>query len=154
MAYKSIIIKAHPEPCLSEWPADAAITPGHILEINSTSEVKVHATAGGMIKGLIVALENSPEGQTITDAYAAADRVYCWHPRPGDEFYGLVLNGENIAIGDVLESGASGTLRKLVADTSAGTIKVGSIVGVALTAVDMSGSDGEDPTGRIRVLVI
>jgi len=153
MSAKRILVKTHPEPFLEEYPADAAITPGHILEINSTAEVKVHATAGGKVYAL-VALENVTDGKTVTDAYSAGDQVFCAWLSPGDEFYGRALNGENIAIGDYLESAGDGTLRKIVADTSAGTIRVGSLKFIAVQACDMSGSAGADPSPLFRVKAI
>lgn len=153
MAYKTILIKGHPEPVLEEYTATAALSPGHVLEIISTGKVQKHGTAGGKCYALI-ALENSQQGKVITDAYAAGDQVYCFWARTGDSFLGLLLNGENVAIGDYLESAGDGTLRKLVADTSAGTIKVGSLKFIAAEAVDMSGSAGADPSGFIRVKVI
>ena len=153
MAYKTILIKAHPEPVLEEYKADAALTPGHLLEINSTNEVKKHATSGGKCYALI-ALENSQQGKSITDDYVLGEQVYCAWLRTGDEFFGILANGENVGQGDYLESNGDGTFKKLVADTSALSIKVGSLKFMANEAVDMSGSTGADPSGRIRVKVI
>ena len=74
--------------------------------------------------------------------------------KPGDEVYGLLANGETAVIGSKLESYGDGTLRVVDADASFDQIGVQSIVGIALTAVDMSGSSGVDPSGRIHVMII
>ena len=150
MAEKTILLKAHPQPALEEYKADAALSPGHLLELTTTG-VKVHATAGGKCYAL-VALE-APSAAVAT-AYASGDRVSCVWLRAGDEFLGILYNGEAVVIGDYLESQGDGTLRKAVADTSAGTIKVGSLKFVAVEAKDMSGSAGVDPTPFFRVKVI
>lgn len=153
MAYKTILIKAHPEPVLEEYKADAILSPGYLLEINSTNEVKKHATSGGKCYALF-ALENSQQGKSITDDYALGEQVYCWWPRTGDEVLAKLANGENVVQGDYLESNGDGQLKKLVADTSALSIKVGSLKFMANEAVDMSGSTLADPSGFIRVKVI
>jgi len=154
MAYNTILLKADElyNPNLSEsYQANAGITPGHFVELLSTGKVRKHATAGGAITPLI-AKENIGGG-AITLDYSTDDLVQVAWLREGDEVYALLLDGENVAIGDKLESGAGGTLRKVVADTSAGTVKVGSIIATALEAVNMSGSAGADPSGRIRVKI-
>lgn len=134
--------------------ANAALTPGHLIELISTGKVQKHATAGGSKKQCLIALENSPGGVEITTAYAADERVYYACGRRGDIFNMLIANGENVAIGDELESNGDGTLRKFVADTSALTRTVNCVVGVARTAVDMSGSTLADPSGRCHVQLV
>ena len=72
----------------------------------------------------------------------------------GAEVNALILNGEAIAVGDLLESGADGYLREVDADASAGDISVGSVIAQALEACDMSGSSGVDPSPRCKVLIL
>lgn len=154
MAAKTILLKSNPGgPLLEEYVANAALSPGHVLYILSTGKVAVHATAGGKVYPLI-ALEDRTQGKTVTDAYAAGEQVSCAFLSGGEEFLGRAKDGENIAIGDYLESGAAGELRKAVADTSAGTIVVGSLGFVAMQACDMSGSAGVDPSPLFRVKAI
>lgn len=141
-----------------EYDAVAGITPGHLVEFTSAGKVQVHSSAGGNAAKM-VALEDELQGKTISDAYVAADKVQVWHLLPGEEFYGLLKNGESVAVGDLLESAGDGTLQKYVADAVASsaataTIYPLQIVGMALEAVDMSGSSGVDPSGRIEVRVI
>jgi len=151
MAYKTITLKG--DPVRFERVAAAGITPGHLIELTSADAVQAHATAGGTAMTCF-ALEDENQGKGITDAYTVANVVLAAVFKPGDEVLGLLANGETAAIGTLLESYGDGTLRVVDVDASAGEIAVQSVVGVALEVVDMSGSSGVDPSGRIRVLVI
>jgi hypothetical protein len=154
MAYNTIAI-VETGMIRKEAKADAAITPGMLLE-RTTTGVKKHAGAG-LVAQRMFALEDlsvAPSSTaTIDTDYDASDIVQIGIFPPGTEVYAWLNNGENAAIGKFLESAGNGKLRVLASDTSAGTIEVGSIVGVALEAVDMSGSSGVDPSGRIRIEV-
>lgn len=133
--------------------ASEAITPGHLCDIASTGKIKKHAGAGLIHKNLF-AVENGWVGKGINDAYAANDEVQALAPQKGDRVLAILKNGENAAIGSYLESAGDGTLRVVVNDTSANTIEVGCIVGWAVTACDMSGSNAVDPSGRLIVEII
>jgi len=140
-----------------EYVANAAITPGHLIELMSTDKVQVHTTAGGNAVKMF-ALENELEGEGITDDFAADDRVQCWICVPGEEVYAILKDGETVVIGDFLESAGDGTLQKYVADVDSSdditTIYPLQIVAQAIEAVDMSGSSGADPSGRIKVRIV
>ena len=151
MASNTITVKG--DPIRYEYVCNAAITPGHLCEIMSTGNARVHATAGGAAEKLI-ALEDENQGGEIGTAYTASNIGLFGIFKPGDVAYMLLANGETAAIGSKLESYGDGTLRVVDTDTSAGTIEVGSIVGVALEAVDMSGSSAADPNGRIKVRIM
>lgn len=148
MAYRTI--KLMGDPVVKEYTAAAAITPGHLVEIDSNGKVKVHSTAGGSAQRRF-ALEDENQGKGITDAYSSSNICKTGVFREGDEVYTFLANGENAAIGSLLESYGDGTLKVVDADASAGAIAVQSIVGEACEAVDMSGSSGVDPSGRIRI---
>lgn len=151
MAYKTIPIIGPARQ--REFKAAAAITPGHLVELGSTAGTcQVHSTAGGTAIAMF-ALEDEGQGKTISQAYATDNEVRCGVFGPGDEVFALLYNGENASVGSFVESQGDGTLRVVDADASAGAIAVGSIIGVALEAVDMSGSSGEDPSGRIRIMI-
>ena len=155
MSQNTILLKADAlsnQNLREERVANAAITPGHFVELMSTNKVRVHATAGGAITPLI-ACEDSYSGGTIDTAYAASGRVFLAWLREGDEVQARLANGETAAIGSKLESYGDGTLRVVDTDTSAGTVKIGSIIATALEAVDMSSSSGADPAGLIRVKI-
>lgn len=161
MAYNKIAVQS-PFGAHKEAVANAAITPGHLIERMTTGKMRAHATAGGNVVPVMFALEDSLQGNEITTAYTANNQMFFIVPLPGDEIYAILANGENVAIGDDLESAGDGTLRKHVPQTeSLGTDSSGNlttivpnrIVGSALEAVDMSGSSGADPTGRILIEV-
>jgi hypothetical protein len=151
MAKNTIKLKKYLD-VIDEYIAAGAITPGHLLQIDSAGKVVVHATAGGNQTPLI-ALEDELWGKTIDDAFASGDPVQVWTAQRGEVAYMLLKNGENVAIGDYLESAGDGTLQKHVAD-STGDILTNVLVGMATEAVDMSGSSGEDPSGRIKVRIV
>jgi hypothetical protein len=151
MAFKTITLKG--DPVRLERAAAAAITPGMLIELTSADALQAHGTAGGSA-ATIFALEDENQGKEIGDAYSTDNQVLAAVFGPGDEVYGMLADGENAAIGALLESNGDGYLRVVDADASVGDIGVQSIVGVALTAVDMSGSSGADPSGRIHVLVV
>lgn len=152
MARKTIALKG--AGVRSEALANAGITPGMLVELLSTGKIQKHGTAGGSGVEKAFALEDELQGKEITDAYTTNTLVQYAIFSPGDVVNALLADGENAAIGSKLESNGDGKLRVVDADTSAGTIKVQSIVGVALEAVDMTGSAGEDPTGRIAVRIL
>jgi hypothetical protein len=101
------------------------------------------------------AVEDELQGGSIDDAYAASSRVQVWTPQRGDVVYALLKDGQNVVIGDLLESAGDGTLQKWVADTwtsqNVGTIYGQVIVGTALEAVDLSNS--AVAVGRIKVKI-
>ena len=152
MATNTITLKGH--GIRNEAIANAAITPGHLVELMSTGKVRVHATAGGAGVERAFAIEDDLQGNDIADAYATGAIVQYNIFRPGDEVYALLANGETAVIGSKLESAGDGTLRVVDADTSAGTIAIQSQVAVALEAVDMSDSSAADPSGRIKVRIM
>lgn len=136
-----------------EYVAVAAITPGNLVEVTSAGKVQKHSTAGGNVLPMI-AIEDAMQGKLITGAYAADDQVQVWVPTRGDIANMLLANGETVVIGDFLESDGLGQVRKHVADSAGAVEAANPIVGVALEAVDMSGSDGVDPDGRILVRIV
>ena len=126
-----------------EYAAVAGITPGMLIEVTSTDKVQAHSTAGGNAVTMF-ACEDELQGKGIGDAYIAADVVQCWIPQRGDQAYGILKDGENVVIGDLLESGGDGYLTKHVADISTSSNYPLQIVGQALEAMDLSGSSGEE----------
>jgi hypothetical protein len=143
MAYNTVKLKNYSNVFI-EGTANAAISPGMLIELMSTDKWRAHATAGGnAVKAF--ALENYLEGKDINDAYAAADEVQIWLPTPGDEVYALIADEQNIAIGDFLESNGSGYLQKHASDEASEgsaraqmTVYPLQIVGQALEALDLT----------------
>lgn len=153
MAAKTIVLKGR--GIRSEAIANAAITPGHLVEEMSTGKVKVHATAGGNAEKAF-AVEDDCQGQIISHAYVADEKVQYEVFGPGCEVNALIADEQDIDIGDPLESAGDGTLQKHVpaaTDDSAATFYAQGIIGYAREAVDMSGSSAEDPSGRCRIRI-
>lgn len=141
------------DPIRKELVAVEIFSPGMLLDIDSNGKFKKHATAGGTAARMF-ALEDENQGNDIDDAYAAGNQALAGFFRGGNEVLALLANGETAVIGSKLESNGDGYLRVVDADVSTGDIGVQSVVGIALEAVDMSGSSGVDPSQRIKVLVI
>jgi hypothetical protein len=142
-----------------EYKAASAVTPGMLLELNGSSKVQAHSSAGQNILPM-VAYEDELQGKTIDEDYAADDPVQCWVPTRGDKAYLILADGQNITQGDFLESDGNGYVQKHEAD-SAGVVEYGHpIVGVALEDLDLSGSSGEESSGplgynkRIKVQIL
>ena len=135
-----------------EAQANGAISPGHLVELASTGKIQVHATAGGSAERAF-ALEAEESGGAIGTAYSDGDQVKYGIFPAGSIVVGRLYDGENAAIGNKLESQGDGTLRVVDTDASAGEIIPGSIVGVALEAVDMSDSSGADPDPYIKIRI-
>jgi hypothetical protein len=148
MAAKTIMLKGH--GVRNERVANAAITPGHFVELMSTNKVKVHATAGGAVLPKAVAVEDDLQGKTIADAYSSGAPCQFNVVGPGDEVFAILANGENAAIGDKLISAGDGTLKELTSQTTDE-----SVVAIALEALDMSDSSAADPaSARIKVMIV
>ena len=116
------------------------ITPGDLVMFDSAGKVLRHGTDKGVNVLKMFALENTLEGEEITDTYAVGDRVKMAFVRTGDEVYAIIQDGEKIAIGDVLVSAGDGALEEY---SDAGTP-----IAIAKEAVSPSGSDG-----RCRVII-
>jgi hypothetical protein len=116
MAKNTIKLLCFGEDIIKNFVANAALKPGHILEQTTADKVKKHATAGGNVAPVMVALENSLEGEDIDDDYAADDQVRCWIPRAGDEGYLWLADGQEVSKHDLLESDGNGRLQKHTAD--------------------------------------
>ncbi|MBW2672312.1 MAG: hypothetical protein JRD89_02700 [Deltaproteobacteria bacterium] len=107
----TIILKGN--PIRKEGVAAAEITPGMLLTYDESGNLIPHDVAGGTAAPMF-AVEQDYIGGSITDTYAVGDQVAYVIPRPGDEIYAILKQNENVVVGDFLESGGSGTLRKLV----------------------------------------
>lgn len=120
---KTILVRG--EPDAREAIAAGAITPGHLIALNTAGKVVVHPTAGGVLPSKYFAREEEYTNANIDTAYATNDSVPYWHAKPGDQLFALVpASAAAIVIGDLLESNGDGTLRKVAAlltDNSGGT---------------------------------
>lgn len=137
------------EPHRHERPADTAITPGDLCEVNSDGEL-VPISSAGKHNARIFALESpyadDPTQPALAQAYAAADYVpHIYAPR-GALVYARLAASQTIVVGDPLISSATaGCLSKATVDAS--TLS-GAVVGYAEEAVTTTGS-----TGRVKVRI-
>lgn len=150
MAQNSVIVKNYSN-VFEEIAAGGAITPGMLLEVNSAGAVVAHNTAGDTALPMF-AKEDEYQGKGINDAYASGDKCHVWIPGKGDQVYAILADGENVAIGDFLESNGEGFLQKLVVDpvsSAGGDIQPQSVVAVATEAVDLSDSSAAESSGPL-----
>jgi hypothetical protein len=144
---------------ISEYTANAAITPGNMVELMSTGKIRKHSTSGGKA-GHCFALEDELQGKSIDTAYAAGDVVQCWWAVPGEEVYALVEDGGNYAVGDFLESNGAGVLTKSQDDSAKDPGAPSHIVGIAMDALRLDLAEGSESSAkgtyypRIRVKII
>ena len=127
-------------------------SPGHLVQLLSTGRVGVHTTASGFAEKAFL-IESSLDGHTISDAFAAGDRVQYRVFVPGALVNARIANGETIDIGDKLVSNADGTLKKITGDSSA-AVDEPCVIGIAWEACDMSDSSAADPDGFCLIRIV
>jgi len=156
MAKNTIVVKQNQAQRAQEelTVLTAAITPGMLVEISSTSgKVIKHNSAGQNVLVPKFCIENELQGEDIDTVLAVGDKAQIWTPQRGDLVYAILQDGESVAIGDPLESNGDGTLKKHVADTADSDDSFTSypeqIVGIAREALDLSGSSGEESSGAL-----
>jgi len=149
MGYNTIKLKDYLH-INEEYNAAAAITPGMLIELNSSGTVQKHASIDTFAMPMF-ATEDELQGKDITDAYVTGDKVQCWIPTRGDIVYALLLDGQNVSIGDKLVSASGGYLKKSESDfasiesVDAGTdLSTRVIIGIALEAQDLSTLEGSE----------
>ncbi len=114
MAPKTIILKG--DPLRKEREAAGTITPGHLIELDTSGNVIVHASSGGMAAPM-VAIENALMGDEIGDDYSSGQRVQYVTPRPGDEMYMWLADTEAAVIGGFGLSNGNGELKVFTGDS-------------------------------------
>ena len=113
MAYKTILLKGNGEgPLQKEAKAGGAILPGMCVEyVTNDTTIQAHSTSDSL-DGVMVAVENSLEGQEVGTTYSTSDQVQFMHFRPGDEFLAFIKTGQVITFGDRLLSNGDGYWKK------------------------------------------
>lgn len=125
----------------------ALILPGMLLEIDANNEVAPHDMLGG--KGLaLFAAEDALQGKNADTLYEDDSIVTCYQFAQGSEVYALIVDGQDIEIGDPLMSNGAGLLI-IVADTSGADAD--HIIAYAMETIDLTGSNTEDSRWRVRV---
>jgi hypothetical protein len=147
MASNTIKLKKYVDTVI-ERVANAAITPGHLIELMSTNKFRKHATAGSTVLPRMFALEDELQGNGIDTDFSANDQVQGWITHPGEEVYAILAANQTIVINDKLESAGDGTLRKWTPLDSEASGHEYSVVGVALEAVTTTAA-----VARIKILI-
>lgn len=154
MARKTIVLKDGGQSVREELVAVAAITPGMLVEITSADKVQKHSSAGQSASPMF-AVEDELQGDEIGTDYDANALCQFNVFRSGDQVYAILHDGQNVAIGDKLESAGNGKLQKHTADSAGAVEYPNSIVGIARSALDLSDSSGADPaSARIICQII
>ena len=124
-----------------------AVTPGMLVEMASDSGTlkwkKNAAAADVQIK--CVALNAPYLNDGIETDYATDDRIPVAFLRPGCVFYGIIPSGQDIAVGDDLQSNGDGKMKEATADTAAASV-------AHFQSLDAPGSVTVDT--RLRVVVV
>lgn len=129
-------------PIITEDEAALAATlPGHLLTLDGSGVTP--NTDADTKKAALFALERDELGNDIDTAYAIGDMVKVAAFKPGERVYAFLASGENVAKGAYLTGHATAGLL-------AASAAVADILGMALEAVDASGSAPVAGT-RIRV---
>jgi hypothetical protein len=137
-----IVLKGHSGSIYKEANAGGAITPGHLIKVNSSGNAVVQSDSARVQAA--VAIENHWTGGGIDTAYAANDQVCYQVLQPGAEWNALVAAAAPaITNGDWLESAGDGTVRKTATQANA--------MAIARATVDNSGGGS---AVRIRAEVI
>lgn len=145
------VVKLAGDGTLDTRKAGGTITPGYLLEVNSSGNVIAHNTAAANAQRLF-AVENTPFNKGIDDDYSTNDQVQVVYAWPGCKINALVAaSATAITTGDFLESAGDGTLRKLSTDAATDDTQRASVVAVAEEDVDNSSGTSE---ARIKVTVV
>jgi hypothetical protein len=132
-----------------EAVAAGTITPGMLIEEDSSGEFQAHSTEGGYAMRLFAEVD-ALQGNTLDDDYSADDLVSANVELPGNEVQAFLQAGEDVDIGDKLISNGDGTL---IAEGSASSgVTVKQIVAIAREAEDLTGSGAVDTLIRVMLL--
>jgi hypothetical protein len=135
-----------------ELLSSAAITPGHLVEINAGA-LRKHATADGNAMAAFAMENKTPDRTVATEPidtpYGVGETVHWIIARPGDLVYAWVAtSAAAIVAGDFLASDGAGGLKKA---TGTSTSAFRSIVAQAAEAKDNS-AGGTPARLRVRAL--
>lgn len=126
-------------PIDNEHAAGAAITPGMLIEGYGSAGsflYRPHSSATTTAP-LCVALEQVEMNLTVNDPYAINDLVKAWYMPIGATFWGIVQSGENIAVGDPVQSAGNGKLKEATSATAAaGVAKFQALEGIGAVVAD------------------
>lgn len=139
MVYNTILLKGE-GCCVKEDVANAAITPGQLVEFNSSNgKLQRHSTANGNAV-VRFAKEDVANGRGIDVDYSVANKVQYFLPERGDEVYALLTTSQTIKKGDFLVSAGNGNLRKFAISSGEPPDFIHRIVATAMEDKSTTGS--------------
>lgn len=143
---KTILLMGCPR-ALEAPAAVGTIKPGMLIERTAAGTVRPHSTVGTNIgrAARLFAKEADFLGKDIDDTYASSDTVPYYTCVPGDRIYAWLSAGNDVSIGDYLQSDGAGALELVDSD--------GHAVAQAVEAVDNDPGSGGAAV-RIKVEVI
>ena len=119
MAYRTVMITT--DQPLKNGTGSGTIAPGMALERTSTADqLQAHSVAEGKINGGLISVEDTLQGEGLSDSYSDGEQIRFISFLPGDEAYLYIAQGQNISIGDELVSNGDGYFKKHVNDSSSG----------------------------------
>lgn len=106
---------------IHEAEADAALTPGELVEFNTDEELGPHDGANGAIQVPMIVVENPYADvqtvQAIDHDYAAGESAFYVVPQSGDIVYAFIKASETLVKGiSFLASDGAGALQVIVPD--------------------------------------
>jgi len=145
------VILVRGDPNRFQRDAAASITPGMLVELTSSDTVQAHSTVDGRHMRM-VAVESDFTGDGIEHVYQSGEITQFNVFRPGDEALLNLADGENVSIGDYLVSDGAGRVQQ--ADSNSAGELEGSLVGIALEAINLTDSSAADPSFRIKTMFV
>lgn len=142
----NIMIRTNEEaaarPVYDDLLADAAITPGELVDINATQEIIPHGSANGTADPTMFAVESpyisDPTSAKIDHDYATGENVRYVIPQRGDIVYAFIKASETLVKGvSLLASDGAGALQVIVPDA---TTVVGTVVAIAWESATIGGA--------------
>jgi uncharacterized protein (AIM24 family) len=142
----TIVLKGDFAPGFWEKRAGGTIKPGHLVGLQTDSEVAVHAAAGVTAIAPVygVAIEDALQGNTIDDNYSAGDLVFGYQPQPGDIVQLILQSGQDAVVGGGVTSAGDGTV-KMAATTDR-------LLGILEEDTTAAGAVGADTRIAVRWL--
>ena len=129
---------------------EAGIYPGMLLKLNSSGQVILHTTEGGALGDeTLIAEEDALQGRTVSQVYTAGDTVSYLVPGIGAEINMLIEDAQDIAIADKIMSAGNGKLKETTDLESGETLA--KVIGIAIEANDLTGSNTSDTLSAIRI---
>lgn len=122
------------DPIFGEAQAGGAITPGHLLLMNSAGRVIVHASQGAPASRMI-ARENDIAGDDLNHAYASGEKCLFFSAYPGCVAQ-VRKAAATITRGQYVGTGANGVV---IAATPTANNITQSLVGIALETSSAAG---------------